>query len=237
MTAPRRLLRLRRLRPVLAGAAAVALLAGCSIPSDSSAQRIDASLLPQLGPTANNCADLTGTVSAKVPLFFVTGQEETRILAPLERDVDRPVTAQNVLQRLFDCPPTTAEQDSGFTTQIPVTTLEGFVEIEPGRYEVHLSPLRSREGGEVDELSRLAVAQIVYTVTNPDLPEPVWGVRFVIDGEPKASNTDGATKAADEFVTRNDFTVTQPTTTTTVTTTTSAPVQTTVAPGPDETEG
>ena len=223
-----------RVRASVTGVAAlVALLVagGCSVPRDDAARPLDVRALPQLTPRPN-CVPLGDADTETVPVYLVARLESTQFVTPVERQVESPVTPVGVLQRLVDCGPTTDESNRGITTDVPETSVEAFVEVGNGDYELRLTPLAKRDGQPVDELSSLAVAQFFFTATN-NFPN-VRGLRFVVNGEPKAASTDGATKAPGEFVRWSDFPNSQPTTTTTTTTTTSS--TTTSEPPPPSTE-
>lgn len=207
----------RPVRALLAALGCVAVLTtACSVPRDETARPIDAGALPQLTPRPS-CLPLGDVDTETVTVYLVARLESTQFVTPVERKVERPATPVKVLQRLIDCGPTSDESDRGITTDIPKTTVRGFVEVADGDYELQLDALAKRDGQPVDELSNLAVAQFFFTATEY-FPE-VRGLRFVVNGEPKAASTDGATKAPNEFVRRSDFTNSQPTTTTTTTTT------------------
>jgi hypothetical protein len=200
------------------------LLAACSVPRDDKAKPVDAQLIPALGPQLSECTDLTEFGAESVLVYAILTQENNavRTLEPIERYAlsARP---KDALERLFECPPTETEAKRGLTTEIPKSTLDDVKDVGGGTYEVSLRNLPS-SNGQTEELSALAVGQIVYTLT--EFPG-VNGVLFTIGGEPRGVNTDGATTQPGTPVGRQDFSSSAPTTTTTTTTSTSTTTTTT----------
>lgn len=200
---------------------ALVVLAGCGVPSDDEAQPIDPARLEATTPAKRSCA--TAGVDGQtdpVTVYLVSQQSDPPFVTSVERVVEN--TEQpapfNALEALFECLVTQEERRSGLASAIPEETrLLGvrLVDGDKGIYEVQLGPLRNRGGQRVDDLDKLAVAQIFFTATSPELGGLVRELKFVIDGRAVAVNTDRRTVGQDSSVRREDFVASSPTTTTT----------------------
>jgi spore germination protein GerM len=218
---------------------ALVLLAGCSVPSDDEAQAIDPSRLESTATTKRTCASqgLDGQ-AATVNVFLVSQQSDPPNVKPVLRiveDADGP-SAFVALEALFECIVTQDERRAGLASAIPdETRLLALrpVDLAGGTYEVQLGPLRNRGGQKVDDLDKLAVAQIFFTATGSD-PE-VKGLRFTIDGRAVAVNTDRRTVGQTDPVTREDFVASSPPAPTTSTTPSTTPSTTAAPAGPTTT--
>jgi hypothetical protein len=221
---PRDIVAFRRRHTAIAFAMLTALAGGaCSVPSDGEARAIDPARLDAATSSKRNCTspgvDVT-SITVRVYLVSRDKIAKTTDLVPVTQDALPSVTPVNrvvaagdqapgtALDALFNCKVTTEESRSGLASSVPEETqLLGFVEVSgpDGLYEVRLGPLRNRGAKQVDDLDKLAVAQIFFTATAPGLAPKVKGLRFSIDGRAKAVSTDQRTVSQNEFVRRNDF--------------------------------
>lgn len=220
---------------------ALLVLAGCSVPTDNEARAIDPGRLEANTTTKRTCA-LPGVDGQPTELnvFLVSQQDDPPNVKPVRRTVEDAglPSAFAALEALFECIVTQEDLRSGLASAIPEQT--NFLAVravnpDDGLYEVQLGPLRNRAGQNVDDLDRLAVAQIFFTATGSD--PAVKGLRFVIDGRPAAVNTDRRTVGQAETVTREDFIASSPPTMTGTTSTATTRPTTSVAaaPGPTAT--
>jgi hypothetical protein len=229
------------IRRIAALAAVIALTAACGVPRDSTARPISQANLPVAPPDTSTCPEIP-LEHVLVPVYVVAQQEDKSFLQPIERVVASPPSPRDVLQRLIECPVSEAERrEQRLVSFIPERArLVQFKHVVDKFYEIWLGPLRSNEGERVEELPKLAVAQMVFTVVNSDLFPDIDGVRFVINEKAVAVQTDRETKSPGAFVTREDFSSSRPpatttTTTATTTTTTSTTTTTTTTAAPSTT--
>jgi hypothetical protein len=189
----------------------VVLGAACSVPSDNEARAIDPTRLVAASSNKINCT--TPGVDAPsiiVRVYLVSTEDEPPAVTPVERVLSQSVpSARAALDALFRCRVTAAETDAGLATVVPEETqilgLDPIPGVEPGYYLVKLGPLQNRGSKKVADLDKVAVAQIFFTLTAPDLIDKVKGLRFAIDGRAVAVNTDKRTVSQTDFVTRDDF--------------------------------
>jgi hypothetical protein len=208
---------------VIVFAMLMALAGGaCSVPNDDEARAIDPARLDAATSNKRNCSSQGVDVPAiEVRVYLVSYKvAKTTELGSVTQDapsvspVNRVVPAGDerapgtALEALFNCRVTSEETGNGLATSVPEETqMLGLVEVSAadGLYEIRLGPLRTRGSKQVDDLDKLAVAQIFFTATAPGLVPEVKGLRFVIDGRAKAVSTDRSTVSQTEFVRRGDF--------------------------------
>jgi hypothetical protein len=217
---------------------ALLVLVGCSVPSDDEAQAIDPRRLESTATTKRSCAaPVVDGPAAPVKVFLVSQQSDlpnVRSVPRFVEDANRP-PAFVALEALFECIVTQEDRRAGLASAIPdQTRLLGLRPVPgpEGSYEVQLGPLRNRSGQKVDDLDKLAVAQIFFTATESD--PAVRSLQFSIDGRPVAVNTDRRTVGQNVAVTREDFIASAPlspatSSTTAPTSTTASPAATTTA--------
>jgi hypothetical protein len=204
----------RRGRGVLLGLtlALVALVTpACSVPSDSEARAIDPARLQAAASSKQNCtAAGVDSPGVKARVYLVRQQNEPPNVMPVDRVLTNTevATPLAVVQALVNCRVTDEEKRSGLATSLPddaqVLGVDP-VPDNPGIYEVRFGPLRRLSGQNADDLDKLAVAQIFFTLTDPGVSEAVRGVRFTVAGRPIAVNTDKRTVKASATVDRTDF--------------------------------
>lgn len=184
----------------------VALLAACGVQSDDSPRKIASEDVPfDLLAPATSLGPTPADEGVGRSVWFV---DNNGLLARGERSLPMPVTVEAILMALLQGV-TDAEANNGLRSNISSDTkllgVEGPVD---GRVTVNLS-------GEIlkvsRELQRLALAQVVFTVTG--LPN-VDRVLFEFDGKPTQVPGRGAELTA-EPLTRADFAQFDPTATTT----------------------
>ena len=202
--------------------------AACTVPSDNEARPIDHARLVSSQSTKINCT--TPPVEAQtatVQAYLVSQKDEPPFVTPVERIITKlPATPYNAVDALINCRVTDDESRKGLATLLPQgTQLIGLdpVPDQPGMYEVRLGALPNRGTQKVDDLDKLAVAQMFFTATEPGLTEQVRGLRFTIAGRAVAVNTDRVTVGQNDFVKREDFLRSSPPSTSTPPTTTVIP--------------
>jgi hypothetical protein len=209
----------RRVRPVRrARLSAVVLAAGvlaasCTVPRDDEARAIDPTRLVAATSNKRNCTSASvdaATIEVTVYLVSTRAEGAPPSVTPVPRVVTASEpTAREALDALFTCRVTTDEsRERGLATSVPEQTqlLDlAYIEGTDGLYEVRLGPLQNRASKQVDDLDKLAVAQIFFTATGPGVTTVVKGLRFSIDGRAKAVSTDERTVSQTDFVRRDDF--------------------------------
>jgi hypothetical protein len=215
---------------------ALLVLAGCSVPSDDEAQAIDPSRLESTATPKRSCVApvVVDGRATTVYVYLVSQQSDPPNVKPVPRIVENAEQASAfvALEALFECIVPQDDRRTGLATAIPdQTRLLALRPVNPadGTYEVQLGPLRNRAGQKVDDLDKLAVAQIFFTATGSD--PAVTRLRFTIDGRPVAVNTDRRTVGQTDSVIREDFIASSPPSLATTTSTTRPATATTAATG------
>lgn len=213
----------RALGPLGAAALSGVLLAGCGLPTDASPRAIKPETVPYnlLGvndtdaPTAPADADLR-----PITVYLVRDDDGKLVLKPSSRQIATPVNLDTVVGNLMAGGTTTTEKDLELANLVPGKELVGInprnaagatttVQVTPDFFD------RLPRG----ESRRLAIAQIVFTVTEFGSAEGKASqyVRFTVNGEArKVPTADGQ---AQPVVSRADYATFDPT----VTTSTTAP--------------
>lgn len=203
----------RRSRAALAAALAVAaamLIGSCGIPTERHARDIP---IEAIGPAAEQSVPSTTSTlppesSSRETLYLVrtgdpasSGSERLEALVTDVPNASDPAQVPRlVIERLIGLSPTDLSRP-GLVNALPTGTrvLSATVGAD-GVLDLNLSGLSSVESA----LQRLAVAQIVFTVTG--LPsQDITGVRFSLDGTPAAVPVEEGTKGAGQVVTRDDY--------------------------------
>lgn len=216
----------------------VVSVAACSVPSDDQARAIDPARLAASASEKQSCTAPSvdaATIDARV--YLVRQRGEPPDLTP----VRRVLTAANeptpfaVMNALVNCRVTEEDKRNGLANALPgdlqllgVDPVAG----RPGLYEVRLAGLAGSNGQKKD-LDKLAVAQIFFTLTDPDVSETVRELRFTLAGRAIAVSTDNRTVGVNDTVRRDDFGTSVPvagSVGTTTTPPTTVPVTTTAAP-------
>jgi spore germination protein GerM len=190
---------------VLSALALVALVAGCGIPTESSARPIDRSALPQTlveQPTTTTVPSDPAGKTMWADLFLVSSKNDVDTLASTKVEilnvVDTASFPRQVIEQLIAQQPREGSVND-LTNAIPPTlqVLNASLD-DAGVLDLDLSDLGTVEGSA----QRLAAAQIVFTATAiPDIN----GVRFSIDGEPAAVPLDEHAADVGQVVTRDDY--------------------------------
>lgn len=169
---------------VLVLAALVALAtAACGIPLDSDPRLLEASAVPEefLEPTTTTQPE----PSASSRTFLAYFADEDGMLVSRERELSPPVTLDEPLLALF-AGPTDEEAETGLNSALPAETeILGLERSSEGVLVLNLAEgtLEQIEG----ELQRLAIAQLVFTVTELEGVDWLW---VQIENEPRALPTD-----------------------------------------------
>ena len=163
--------------------AAAALVAACGISLDSEPRLLEETEIPPelLAPTTSTSGSST-EMSRTFLVYFVEGDGE---LVPRGRDLSLPATVDKLLNALF-VGPSDSETELGLTSALPAgTQILGTALSAPSVLELNLAEgtLEQIEG----EFQRLAIAQIVFTVTELDI---VDSLRVRIEGAPRTLPTD-----------------------------------------------
>ena len=201
MRPPRR----RLLATLTAGLTALALLAGCGIASDDSARDIPENALPEAlqneTTTTTVSDDPERTSVEKLFLVQTSSDGSTEVLAEVFVEIETPEGPSGLpaalVRALADARPT----ELGFpslTNSVPPGLEVVRADLgTDGVLELDVSELDSVEGAG----QRLAVAQIVFTLTELD---GVNAVRFFEDGQPVAVPIENGTAPAGTAVRRSD---------------------------------
>ncbi len=207
---------------MLASIAAIA--ASCTVPRDDQARPIDPTRLVSSASNKINCAspgvDAPSTV---LRVFLVSQKAEPPFVTPVDRVVaTTAATPRAALDALFNCRVTDEDRRNGLATDIPEETI--LLGLDPiadrtGFYEVRIGRLQNRGAQKVNDLDKVAVAQIFFTAANAGLTQHVVGLQFNIAGRAVAVSTDRGTIGQSDFVCREDFSASGPSTATTPTTT------------------
>ena len=217
---------------------AALVVASCSVPTDEQASAIDPASLNSSSNPKKNCTSpgVDQPNPVVVHVYLVKQQGEVRVVAPVERIVaEQTATPLAALTALVDCRITDEDRRNGFASAVPddvdLLGLDPIAE-EPGGLMVRLGSLGARGTANPDDLDKIAVAQIFFTLTDPKLVEPARSIRFTVAGRPVAVNTDRRTAGQNSSVTSDDFVASRPSTATvspTTSPTTSAPRTATTA--------
>lgn len=165
------------LRRLLALGAALAIAAGCALPSDENPRSVDdPAALEVMRPATSTTTTTVEAASRSRHLFYFDGQEE--LLAAEERAVAFDTSLVELLNLLAEPP------QSGFLrTAVPADVVVVSAELSDETLLVDLADdaLFDAAGNELFR----AVAQMVVTAVAFEGLE-VSEVRFLIDGEPQA---------------------------------------------------
>ena len=156
-------------------AVGLATMAGCGLPVDASPVPIPSSQLPPaLSEPSATQPTVNPQVGTPVSIYLIAPDGDQLIRETSYVPKDRPVTPQSVLDALC-AGPTQSEIDLNITTAIPPSAnlISGGVDAD-GLLRVELD---SSYGSLLPQQQALYFAQIVWTVTSPDLPY-VRGVAF-----------------------------------------------------------
>lgn len=188
----------------------VLVASACSIPTDDRAHEIPPDVIGSLSqaPSSTTTSTSAPAGSRRETLYLVrTGDPAISGSGTLEPVlVDIPDTnniddlPRVVIERLISLSPADIGQ-SGSVNAIPKGTRVSHATVDDdGVLNLDLSGLSEIESA----LQRLAVAQVVFTVTGLT-NSPVRGIRFSVDGNLAAVPVEEGTKAAGDVVTRNDY--------------------------------
>lgn len=171
-------MRRRSRRAVALLAAACLVVGGCGIrpdgePRDLAADDVPYGLLDEAPPAPRAPNPTVAGGSADVAVYFVLGDA----LSPATRSVARPATPGRVVAALLEGP-TDPETASGLRSAIDPATR---VTVSSPSPELAVVDLSADFVAAPSAEQRLAIAQIVYTVT---AIQGVRGVRFRIGGGP-----------------------------------------------------
>ena len=194
-------------RWLLAGiVAALAVLGSCGIPNDSKPREISREALPpELIDPASTATSMPNDVESRfVTLYLVQGDDSGGdALVAVRRDVAVPAEVTElprvVAEALIAASPAALGRADLVNALPSDVRVRSAVLGDDGVVDIDLTNL----GNVESSLQRLAVAQLVYTLTDLTVPQ-VNGVRFSIDGEPVAVPLEGGVAAAGTPVGRAD---------------------------------
>lgn len=197
-------------RPAWWAALVVALAvvgAGCGLPQDKQPHELSADNVPfgLLQPSTSTTQVSTPSPATRAASIYLveTSSDGTSRLVPVDREVKMPVTVDDVVRSLL-AGIGRAEKNRGLTTSIPSATELLGTSLDAGVLTVNLSKALGDARGEAQ---KVAIAQIVYTVTERSA---INAVRFKIDGKDVGVLIDGGSESTDP-VDRNDYRSVAPT--------------------------
>ncbi|MBW3627164.1 MAG: GerMN domain-containing protein [Actinobacteria bacterium] len=196
-------------RAVVVALALAALVSGaCGIQHDEQARTLPSDKVPfGLLATSTTTTTTQRPEAPAVPTSVYLVDNETGQLVEVQRSVSAPPSVRTALQELLEGP-TERELDQGLRSNIAsATELLGIIGPENGVVTIDLSDLT----GPTGEGQRLALAQIVYTVT---AQPQVDRVLFRFQGELKEV-PNAAGESTGEPLSRSDFAPFDPAATTT----------------------
>lgn len=194
---------------VLLVAAFALVLSGCGVQHDEQARTLPTDKVP-FGLLATSTTTTTAPAATEVPavptpVYLV--DNETGRLVEVQRSVAEPYSVRSALKELLEGP-TDEELARGLRSNIAsATELLGIIGPENGVVTIDLSDLTGTAG----EGQRLALAQIVFTVT---AAPQVDRVLFRFKGEP-SEVPNGAGESTGAPLSRADFATFDPDATTT----------------------
>lgn len=186
----------RGLAVFVATLAATVSVAACGIADDGVPREIDESALPaELVEPPTTTSTTTDVATSVIEVFLL---DEDR-LAPVDRELARPVEALDVLEQLF-MGPTADEREEGLATQLSSGWTVRSADLAGRTLVIDLGAdtLEVLEG----QSQRQAIAQIVFTVTG--LPG-VDDVLLQIEGNPRPVPTDDGEADGETPVDRDDY--------------------------------
>ena len=161
---------MRRPHLVLAGAiAAVALVAGCSVPNNEDPVELTGKVPSDLlSTTTSTTTSVPEAVTKQVTMYFLDTSEGSGKLMPVTRSVDVGAGMQEILSNLFTVRPDGSERpdEKGLVSAIPesATLLSAEMAPDTSKLVVDVRGLFGNEGIQGIDL-RNALAQIVWTAT------------------------------------------------------------------------
>ncbi len=174
------------------GAVAVRLLmllslvwiTGCSIPTDDAAQAIDPEELPETlrpGFTATTTTTIPTPLTVSRTVYLLTNPQdiERTVVVPVERQVDRNATLEEVLGTLFGESTTTAEHEAGYFNTLELYEIAS-AEVSDGIATIDVVPLLPEDLPPSADNFELIAAQIVFTAS---ASEDVDGVRILFNSQ------------------------------------------------------
>ena len=179
---------------------ALGLTAGCGIPAEDQPREVAADDVPfdLLAPAAASARPETPEgESAPVQVFMYSSDHDR--LTPVEREVEAPVEAEEVVKLLLEGA-TSAEKNKGLSTDIPPRTELLDTSLDEDHHVLTID--LSEQILDVQAEGQLrAIAQLVFTATQL---KDVERVRFRVEGEPREVPVrDGRLQAAP--VSRNQY--------------------------------
>ncbi len=153
--------------------------AACGIPTDARPHSLAAGDVPSalLNPPVSST---TTTAPSQVAVVHVYLLDAASHLVAVDRLVGYPAPLAAVLKALVDGP-STAESAAGDTTAVPAQTVVLGASVSGGVATVDLS---ASFGQLVGPAQLQAVAQVVWTATDPVNAPGVTGVQFQLAGQP-----------------------------------------------------
>jgi spore germination protein GerM len=185
--------------------ALVAVTAGCGIPEDSKPREISRAALPPelIDPTADTGAtsdDQLGFVTLYLVKADDSGEET---LVAVRRAVPVPTDAQELPRAITDALIAASPEEIGRTDLVNAVPsdvqVRSAVVDDDGVLALDLTNL----GNVENALQRLAVAQIIFTLTDLGDP-PIRAIRFSVDGEEVAVPVEGGVAGPGTAVSRAD---------------------------------
>jgi spore germination protein GerM len=192
---------------LLAGlVASLAVLAGCGIPDDSKPREISREALPPelIDPSSTDTSVPNDAATRFVTLYLVQGDDTAGdALVAVRREVAVPAETADLPRVVAEALIAAGPDELGRADL--VNALPSDVQVrsavvgDDGVLDIDLTNL----GNVESSLQRLAVAQLVFTLTDLTVPQ-VSAVRFSIDGQEVAVPLEGGVAPAGTPVSRND---------------------------------
>lgn len=197
---------------VVAAVAVAAAVAGCGLPTESAPRAIKPDTVPYnlLGDSDTDApVPPAGADVRAVTVYLVREDDGKLLLRPVNRQLATPVNLDTLVANLMAGGTTRSEKSLELANLIPGKELVGIIPPK-GDSDLAVTTTLQVTGDFFDRLPRgvgrrLAIAQIVYTVTgfNPGDRRPATFVRFTVNGEARKVPT--ASGQTQPLVSRDDF--------------------------------
>jgi spore germination protein GerM len=182
-------------------------VAGCGLPQDRSPHELSPDNVPfgLLQPSTSTTQTSAPSPTTRTATVYLveTSNDGVSHLVPVDREVKMPVGIDDFVRSLLGGSGR-AEKNRGLTTSFPSATELLGTDLDGGVLTVNLSQALGDARGEAQ---KVAIAQIVYTVTERS---SINAVRFKIDGKDVGVLIDGGSESTDP-VDRNDYRSVAPT--------------------------
>lgn len=183
----------RGLRRIVALGLMVIALAGCGIPLDAEPREISRDALPpELVDTASTQATVAGDAETRMVTFYMVRSDENGMdaLVPIRTDISRPTASADLPKAVVEALVATRPSDLGQADLVNALSrdiqVRSAVVGDDGVLDLDLTDLETTEIA----MQRLAIAQLVFTLTDLAVPQ-IDAVRFSVDGREVAVPVEG----------------------------------------------